>query len=96
MLLRSLVLLLVLACAAPAGAARCLSDAEARKAIAQGGLITPAQVMRIARARGGDIVSSRLCEGDGGLIYRLAVIDPDGRVMRLVVDAQSGAIISGQ
>ncbi len=95
MKLRWFILVLTLLAASPASAA-CLSDKDARRAITQGGLISLREVMAIARQNGGDIVSAKLCEGSGGLVYRVAVIDNDGRVTRLVIDAGSGDIIRGK
>jgi uncharacterized membrane protein YkoI len=92
---RWIPLVMALLCASPASAA-CLSDREARRAIAQNGLITPADVMDIAVSGGGELVSARLCEGGSTFVYRVAVIDPDGRVTRLVIDAGSGKIVSGR
>jgi uncharacterized membrane protein YkoI len=92
MITRVLLLAFALAAASPAAAA-CLSDGQMRRAIADGGLISPGDVMAIAAQSGGELVSARLCEGPAGLVYRVAVIDPDGRVMRFVVDAASGDII---
>ncbi len=95
MIRRALFLALAVFAASPAAAA-CLSDREARRAIADYGLLSMRDMREVAREMGGDFVSARLCEGGGGFVYRVAVIDPDGRVARLVVDAGSGAIISGR
>jgi hypothetical protein len=94
MFFRAIVLGLALLTAFPAGA-RCLSDRETRRAVARGDVLAPGDMMGVARSWGGDLISARLCEGSGGLVYRVAVINADGRVARLVVDAQSGQILSG-
>ncbi len=93
MIFRCLCLVLALAAAVPAQAAGCLSDRDMRRAIADNGLISPRDVMDIAGSMGGELVSARLCEGPGGLVYRVAVIDPEGRVTRLVVDAMTGEVM---
>jgi uncharacterized membrane protein YkoI len=95
MIRRALVLTLALLAVTPASAA-CLSDREARRAIADYGLLSMRAMREVAREVGGDFVSARLCEGGGGFVYRVAVIDPDGRVARIIVDAASGAIIGGR
>ena len=80
----------LLAAASPAAAA-CLSPDEARQAVAAG------EAMRlgsIARIVGGDILNAELCEGGGGLVYRLAVMRDGGQVVTVVVDARSGQILN--
>jgi uncharacterized membrane protein YkoI len=95
MKLRLFLLGLALFVASPA-AAQCLSDRDARRTIAEGGLISLREVMTIATENGGTLVSARLCEDGGALIYRVAVIDNDGRVTRLVIDASNGDIVRGR
>jgi hypothetical protein len=95
MKLRLLILFLALLAAAPASAV-CLADQEARRAIAEAGIISLQEVMQIAVGSGGELVSARLCEEDGDLFYRVAVIDPDGRVLRLAIDAVSGDVKRGR
>ncbi len=70
-----------------AAEARCLTPAEAQ-AVVGGGAVLRLSV--IARAVGGEIVDAQLCEGGGGLVYRLAVMREGGRVDNITVDATSG------
>ena len=70
-----------------AAEARCLTPAEAQAVVGGGGV---QRLGVIARAVGGEIVDAQLCEGGGGLVYRLAVMREGGRVENVIVDARSG------
>jgi hypothetical protein len=89
-----LTLVLALMATSPAAAA-CLSDRQARTVIGEIGGVSVRDVMQIATSEGGELVSARLCDINGRYVYRVAVIDPDGRVTRLVIDAISGNILRG-
>jgi uncharacterized membrane protein YkoI len=95
MILRWFALAAALFAATPSAAA-CLSDRDARRAIAEGGVISLREVMAIAVPPGGELLSARLCDGPRGLVYRIAVIDPSGRVTRLVVLAATGDVLPGR
>jgi uncharacterized membrane protein YkoI len=74
---------------APADAA-CLSQGEARRAVASG------EALRLSEVRGvvdGDIVKAELCERRGRLVYRLTVIRGGGAVATVVVDAATGEVL---
>ena len=40
------------------------------------------------------VIDSRLCGGAGSYRYVVTLLSPDGRVMRVTFDAQSGAVIA--
>jgi uncharacterized membrane protein YkoI len=94
MKMRWSILVLALLATSPALGA-CLSDRQARAVIGEIGGITLRDVMQIATSEGGELVSARLCDINGRYVYRVAVIDPDGRVTRLVIDATNGNILRG-
>jgi uncharacterized membrane protein YkoI len=84
--------------AGPVGAAaaenHCLTRAEQRAKISEHTLVRLSKAMRAVKVRvGGDVVSARLCEQSGELVYVLTVLSRDGKVARETVDAVNGAII---
>jgi uncharacterized membrane protein YkoI len=92
MFARRLVLLGLLLTVSTVAEAACLSQKEARRAVANGGLIPLSMIMSIARQSGGELVSAKLCEGGGGLVYRVVVLGADGEVKRIRVDAATGEV----
>jgi uncharacterized membrane protein YkoI len=72
----------------------CLDQKE-RKAVEESGkVIHLAAAMRAARKRApGTLVQARLCNGKDGLVYVLTVLDRDGKVARLTVDAVKGTLL---
>lgn len=80
----------------PASAAgRCLTRQEQRARIAAKTVVPLAKAARAVKGRGGDLLRARLCERDGRLVYLLTVLGRGGKVLRLAVDAGSGAPING-
>ena len=47
----------------------------------------------IARELDGEILRTELCESTDGLVYRVTLIDTDGNVRRVVLDARSGRVV---
>ncbi|MCX2723444.1 PepSY domain-containing protein [Roseibium salinum] len=76
------VIILTLAAVAPAQAA-CLSQAEAREAVASGRAVPLGSV---AGSAGGEIVKAQLCQQGGGYVYVLSVLK-DGKVTTVTVNA---------
>lgn len=83
--------LAVLITITPAHAEDCLSQAEARQAVASG---KAASLSLLRSALPGEIVSAALCPGEQGLVYRVSVLRADGTVERITIDARSGAAIT--
>jgi hypothetical protein len=71
-------------------AAACLSAGEARRAVASGEAV---RLGEIAGMVDGDIVNAELCERGRRLVYELAVIRGGGRVVTVIVDAQTGTVL---
>jgi hypothetical protein len=72
-----------------AWAQNCLSQGDARQAVASGEAVSLSQI------RGGipgEVVSAQLCRSGGGLVYIVSVLGNGGEVKRLKVDARSGAV----
>jgi uncharacterized membrane protein YkoI len=80
---------------APEAAARCLTDAEMRRTLADAAVLRPAAIAAIALNHGGELVSMRLCDEGGAFVYRVVISGNDGSVARLVIDAASGNVLSG-
>ena len=76
-------------------AVQCLSAKETREAVAQKLVMSPAAALRAARAStgGGQAVLARLCRREGGFIYQFAILRPDGKVVRLTLDAVTGRVM---
>ena len=74
---------------------QCLSAKETREAVAQKLVISPAAALRAARAStgGGQAVLARLCRRETGFIYQFAILRPDGKVVRLTLDAVTGRVM---
>ncbi|CTQ56230.1 hypothetical protein LP7551_04789 [Roseibium album] len=76
------ILFLMLAAVVPAQAA-CLSQSEARQAVASG---QAASLGSVAGGVGGEIVKAQLCKQGGGYVYRLSVLK-NGKVTNITVNA---------
>lgn len=76
--------------ASPAAAA-CLSETSARNLVNSGQVLS---LGAIASQHNIQIYSAQLCESGGGYVYRLMIRGNDGNVMRMVINARSGARIS--
>ncbi|WP_417684621.1 hypothetical protein [Roseibium sp.] len=77
------VLIVMLALAPLPAAAQCLSQAEARDAVASG---KAAPLGSMKGAAGGEIVKAQLCIEGGRYVYRLSVL-VGGQVQTKVLDA---------
>jgi hypothetical protein len=79
---------------APARAQACFPPEETRELVARHGLIPLNDVVRSTRGDSrADLISARLCETNAQLVYMIAMLGRDGRVMRFTVDARSGDVI---
>jgi uncharacterized membrane protein YkoI len=75
----------------------CFSADETRVHVAQLGLVSLHDVVR--SARGGsqsDLISARLCETNGNMVYMITMLGRDGRVVRMTVDARTGNVINNR
>lgn len=91
------VILLGLMIGAPAVAAdqqprNCLSKTEQRAAVAANKAIPLTQAVKSVRDRGNraEVVRARLCRRDETLLYVLTLLSPNGKVIRVIVDAANG------
>lgn len=76
------------------GGRDCLSAREARGAIADKRAVTLAHALRTARdAWDGEVIDYRLCTFDDSLAYDLTLLNSDGRVARVRVNAASGKLV---
>ncbi len=87
--------LVYFACFQGANANRlCLNDTEAGILVQMHKLISIDQALIAARAKAkGDLISAHLCQVPDGFMYRITIIKYDGRVVKLLIDANSGQIV---
>lgn len=95
-LLLSLAVASLAAAPGTALAQGCLSPGETREVVASGQVIAAVSAVRAAQASmpGAQITEAELCGGGGGYVYRLGALTGDGRFVTVVVDAQSGQVLS--
>ena len=75
----------------------CFSAEDTREHVAKHGLIALSDVVRSARGTGtADLISARLCETNGNMVYMIAMLGRDGKVVRMTVDARSGTLINNR
>jgi uncharacterized membrane protein YkoI len=72
----------------------CLTSGDAAEMVASRRVIAPQDAMVAARHAipSGDILRASLCRKEDDLVYRLTAIRPDGRVVRVTIDAPSGKV----
>ncbi len=79
----------------PASSAILQDHDNAREALRRGDILPYSQIKKIVeRQVGGKVVGQKLRRTNRGWQYDLRVRPEDGRVMVLVVDARTGAIVS--
>jgi uncharacterized membrane protein YkoI len=76
----------------------CLPRHERRAAVQSRQVLPLGRVLRMTRARiNGDVLRARLCLGaNGGFVYLLTVLSWDGKVTRMLLDADTGRYIGGR
>jgi uncharacterized membrane protein YkoI len=88
-------LLIIVAGISPAAAEQvCFGADETRVLVERHQLISLHDVVRSARTGGSsELISARLCETNGQLVYMIAMLGRDGRLVRMSVDARTGSVI---
>jgi uncharacterized membrane protein YkoI len=75
----------------------CFSNEDTRDHVEKHGLIALHDVVRSARGTGqADLISARLCETNGNMVYMIAMLGRDGKLLRLTVDARTGTLINSR
>lgn len=70
---------------------------RARQALKSGEVMPLATILeRVAREHPGQIMEVELERDDGAWIYELRVLEPGGGLIKLKVDARTGAILKGR
>jgi uncharacterized membrane protein YkoI len=82
--------------ASAADARTCYGPEDTRAHVAKQRLVGLSDIVRSA---GGatdrrELISARLCETNGNFVYIIALLDRNGRVQRITVDARSGDVIN--
>lgn len=76
---------------AQAAYATCLSGGEQRAAIASGQAQPFANIARSIQGQvAGKIVQARLCRAGRSYVYRVSILQNNGRVVQLNINAQTG------
>jgi len=92
----SLLVIAVLGLAVVPGSAQsqCLPIDQARTTVRAGQVIPLVKAVNAARAAAaGEVIDSRLCGSPGNYRYVITLLGQDGKVMRVSIDAQSGAVL---
>jgi uncharacterized membrane protein YkoI len=93
----ALALIAVLWAGAGPARADCLPTRQARDLIRSGDAIPLAAAMRAARgAAPGEMIDGKLCRGGQGLQYVVTILGPEGRVVRVTVDAKTGSVLGAR
>lgn len=80
--------------AADPGGVDCMSARDARGVIAAKRAVSLSQALRTARgAWDGEVIDYKLCTFDGALAYDLTLLNEDGRVARVRIEAASGKLV---
>jgi hypothetical protein len=75
----------------------CYNRVETREKVAAHGLRESLVLLREASSEfGADPLNARLCRNRDQFVYEMSLLRRDGRVVRLVVDAASGARLSAR
>jgi uncharacterized membrane protein YkoI len=79
--------------AQPAAQPACLSGEQMREAVVAGHAVPASAATRAARdASTGEIVRVRLCHEQERLVYRVTLLQRDGRVGHVTIDGSSGRV----
>ena len=90
----ALIVMFGLPCVAPAQVPREVGQAELRRMVATGQSLSLSRILEAVTLRAaGDPLDVRLFESSG-LFYRVVVMDSSGKLVRLVLDAQTGQVLS--
>ena len=92
------VVLTAAGAAGPGGVAAaqgCLSPQEARAAVMSGQVVPLGRIVgQVRGALGGQILPPpQLCQIGGRFVYMINVLQRNGRVTRITIDASSGAVV---
>lgn len=70
-------------------------DHERVRAAVRAGQVKPFEVLRerLAKSHPGELLDLELEREDGHWIYEVKLLQPDGRIVKLEVDARSGEVL---
>jgi uncharacterized membrane protein YkoI len=73
----------------------CFSTEDTREHVIKHGLVPLQDIVRSVRSgESSELISARLCETNGNMVYMIATLGRNGRVMRMTVDARTGNVIN--
>jgi uncharacterized membrane protein YkoI len=75
---------------------QCFSTGQTRQTIEDNALIDPFICMRAAaQDHPGEALGARLCRHEESFIYEISLLQPDGRIVKILFDAKTGKPHSG-
>ncbi len=82
------------AAAADRPAAECLSPGDTHEAVLAHRAVAPSDAIGRARRAvpDGEVLRAALCRDANSLVYRVTVLEPGGRIVRVTLDAPSGKV----
>jgi len=93
---RALLLVLALVAAIPLAQARRDGDHDRARAAVQAGevLALPAVLEQLRRSHPGQVLEVELEREDGRWLYEVKLLQADGQLLKLELDARTGAVLS--
>lgn len=75
---------------------QCFSTGQTRHTIEENALVDPFVCMRAAaQDHQGESLGARLCRHEESFIYEISLLQPDGRIVKILFDAKTGKPHSG-
>jgi uncharacterized membrane protein YkoI len=94
--MRNLLILasLLIPLSAPVAQSECLSQGEMREVVASSAVVAPAAATRAAQAQspGAEVTRVQLCRAGGGYVFEITLLQRDGRLVSVTVDASTGQL----
>ena len=96
---RIVILFAMLICGAGFTPARadptCFSVEDSREQVKRFSLVALHDVVRSTRDDSqSDLISARLCETNGNMVYMIILLGRSGKVMRVTIDARTGTLVN--
>lgn len=91
----ALLILVAVGCASGASADNCLKRTERQDAIAKKQAIRLKDALRsLWGSVTGRVVGAELCSAGSGLVYRIRLLEPGGKMRSALIDAKTGQVLA--